>query len=271
MVTYATNINADIALACMLLNQSENSYSIRHAVDTAIVSRIAAKAMHKHPEEIQTIMAAALTMNVGMLRHQEQLQQKVDALSSQDIDIIRAHPEESVALLRAAGITNEDWLTYVLTHHENEDGSGYPMGKSKQEIPENAKILAVADRYCARVSARSYRKSLLPNAALRDLMVGDKEIVDPKISTCFIKELGIYPTGTFVQLQNGEIGVVTGKGSSTTTPIVHALIGPRGAPLSFPIKRDTAKQLFAVREVLPPERAAVRCTMQQLWGAEAAA
>jgi hypothetical protein len=71
-------------------------------------------------------------------------------------------------------------------------------------------------------------------------------------------------------MQNGEIGVVTGRGLTTTTPIVHALIGPRGAPLSFPIRRETAKSLHAIRDVLEQDKAAVAFTMQQLWGAEAA-
>jgi HD-GYP domain-containing protein (c-di-GMP phosphodiesterase class II) len=271
VITSATNINSDIALACMLLNQEESSYAVRHAVDTAIVSLVIAKAMRKSPDETQAMMAAALTMNVGMLRDQEHLQQKAEALSEKDVMLIRSHPQQSVDMLRTAGVTHEEWLSYVLLHHENENGTGYPFGKTSDEIPENVKIIAIADRYCARVSARSYRKTLLPNAALREIMVTDKDIVDPQIVSRLIKILGIYPTGTFVQLQNGEIGVVTGKGASTTTPVVHALLGPRGAPLSFPIKRDTAKALFAVREVLHPDRAAVRCTMQKLWGAEAAA
>ena len=67
------------------------------------------------------------------------------------------------------------------------------------------------------------------------------------------------------------MGVVSGRGRTTTTPTIHALIGPRGAPLSFPIKRDTSKELHAIRDVLHPEQAAVRVSMQQIWGLEAAA
>ncbi len=72
-----------------------------------------------------------------------------------------------------------------------------------------------------------------------------------------------------MRLENGEIGVVTGKGAEAATPTVHALVGPRGAPLSFPIKRDTAKPLHGVREVVTGEHAVLRVSLQQLWGAEA--
>jgi HD-GYP domain-containing protein (c-di-GMP phosphodiesterase class II) len=270
VITFAADLNVDIALACILLNQGAGNYAIRHSIDTALVSLLIARAMKKTPEESQKIVAAALTMNVGMLRQQEQLQNKEDPLSTKEIDIIRTHPAEGVSMLKQAGIVDADWLSYVLLHHENEDGTGYPLGKSYQEIPENAKILAIADRYCARISARNYRKSLLPNAALRDILLADKKTIDPTLAACFIKELGIYPTGTYVRLQNGEIGIVTSKGKTTTTPIAHSLVGPRGAPLSFPIKRDTSKELFSIREVLHEDQAAVRVSMQQLWGEEAA-
>jgi HD-GYP domain-containing protein (c-di-GMP phosphodiesterase class II) len=266
---FATKINPDVALACILLNQEAGSYPVRHCIDTALVSLLVATSMKKPPEEILMTTAAALTMNVGMLRQQEAMQNSSEPLTEEDKKLIHDHPLESVDMLKKAGIDDPNWLSYVLQHHENEDGSGYPLGKASGDIPDCAKIISIADRYCARVSGRSYRKSLLPNAALRDILLADKKNIDPALTTCFIRELGIYPTGTFVKLQNGEIGVVTGKGETTTTPHVHALIGPRGAPLSFPIKRDTSKQLYAIREVLDEDQAAVRFSMQQLWGDEA--
>lgn len=269
-IIYAVKIDPDIALASILHNQETGIYPVRHSIDTAVVSLLVARAMQKPAEEILLITAAALTMNIAMLRLQEKLQSSGEPLTEAEQETIREHPREGVRMLQQAGIDNAEWLSYVLQHHENEDGSGYPSGKTGSEISLNAKIISIADRYCARVSARSYRKSLLPNAALRDILLADKKNIDPVLATTFIRELGIYPTGTYVRLENGEIGVVTGKGSSTTTPMVHALIGPRGAPLAMAIKRDTAKKLYAIRDVLNEEDAAIRFSMQQLWGPMAA-
>lgn len=269
VLNFATDLNHDIVLACILHNQSGARYAVRHCVDTATVAILVGKALKKSSDEVQAIAAAALTMNVGMLRDQEQFQLKPGELSPDELAIIHNHPKRSMELLLEAGVQDKDWLSYVLLHHENEDGSGYPLGKISTEIPENAKIIAISDRYCARVSARSYRKSLLPNAALRDILLSEKKNLDPTIATSFIRELGIYPTGTFVRLENGEIGIVTGKGNTTTTPFIHALIGPRGAPLAFPIKRDTSKSLYTIRDVLHEEQAAFRLTLQQIWGDEA--
>ena len=268
-IVVATFLDTDVALGCILLHQ-EGNYSARHCVDTAIVAIVIARALKKTEEEITLLAAAALTMNLSMLRQQERLQEKSDGLSAEEQELIYRHPQESVEQLMAAGIRDEAWLSWILAHHENEDGSGYPSKKRGPEIPQNAKIISVADRYCARVCARSYRKSLLPNAALRDILVGGKTTVDLMLVTLFIRELGTYPIGTFVKLENGEVGVVTSKGATTTTPFVHSLIGPRGAPLSMPIKRDTQKPLHAIREVLHRDQVPIRFTMRQLWGEIAA-
>ncbi|MBY0572990.1 MAG: HD domain-containing protein [Undibacterium sp.] len=268
-VVVATSLDTNVALGCILLHQDGN-YSARHCVDTAVVAIVIARGLKKTNEEIVYLAAACLTMNLSMLRQQERLQEKSDGLSAEDQEIISRHPIESVNQLKAAGITDEDWLSWILHHHENEDGSGYPNKKRSAEIPQNAKIISIADRYCARVCSRSYRKSLLPNAALRDILIGGKTTIDLMLVTLFIRELGTYPIGTFVKLENGEIGVVTSKGTTTTTPYVHSLIGPRGAPLSMAIKRDTQKPLQAIREVLHRDQVQIRFSMRQLWGEIAA-
>lgn len=268
-IVVATFLDTDVALGCILLHQ-EGNYSARHCVDTAIVSIVIARALKKSEEEITMLAAAALTMNLSMLRQQERLQEKSEGLSPEEQELIYKHPQESVDQLIAAGVRDEAWLSWILFHHENEDGSGYPGKKRGPEIPQNSKIISIADRYCARVCARSYRKSLLPNAALRDILIGGKTTVDLMLVTLFIRELGTYPIGTFVKLENGEIGVVTSKGATTTTPYIHSLIGPRGAPLSMPIKRDTQKPLHAIREVLHRDQVPIRFSMRQLWGEIAA-
>jgi HD-GYP domain-containing protein (c-di-GMP phosphodiesterase class II) len=226
--------------------------------------------MKKTSEEIEAIMAAALTMNIAMLRQHDLLAHKEDPLTDKESELIKGHAEGSVEQLKQAGVSHPDWLAYVRLHHENEDGSGYPIGKGISEVPQNAKIVAYADRYCAAVVNRKYRKTLLPNAALRDVLVASGKPRDPLIAAYFIKELGTYPPGAFVRLQNGEIGVVTRRTRTAPAPVVHSFIGPRGAPLSFPIQRDTSRDLHVIREIVPAHQVKLCFSMQQLWGDEAA-
>jgi HD-GYP domain-containing protein (c-di-GMP phosphodiesterase class II) len=261
----ATYLDADVALGCILLHQ-KGGYAIRHCVDVAIVAILVGRALKKNDDEIVFLVAACLTMNISMLKQQELLQEKREGLSAQEQEIIFHHPEQSVSMLKSAGVNDESWLTWVLQHHESEDGTGYPGKKRSAEISQNAKIISIADRYCARICSRSYRKSLLPNAALRDILIAGKSTVDLMLVALFIRELGTYPIGTFVKLENGEIGVVTSKGASATTPYVNLLTDPWGAPLAVTIKRDTQKNMHGIREVMHRDQVLVKFNMRHLWG-----
>eukprot|EP01032_Pedospumella_encystans_P029866 gene29866-33710_t len=117
-------------------------------------------------------------MNVAMLGAHDRLQASGAPLGDADHHLVQSHPQAGVVLLRQAGIEHAGWLACVLAHHENEDGTGYPGGKTGPYVPESAKLVALADRYCARLAPRRYRKRMTPNAALRDLLLdGDKEAV----------------------------------------------------------------------------------------------
>jgi HD-GYP domain-containing protein (c-di-GMP phosphodiesterase class II) len=271
LVTAAVDLHPDVALACILHNQGAGPYAVRHSVDTAIVALLVARALKKSPAGVMTIILGALTMNLGMLEHQERLQRSRGPLSELDMKLIRTHPETGAALLRAAGIDDKGWLDCVLLHHESENGSGYPFGWHGAQIPEAAKLVALADRYCASVSARIYRKSLAPNAAMRDVLREGETTIDAALAAVFIREFGIYPIGTLVRLANGEIGVVTRKGRNTITPLVAALAGPRGAALPVIVWRDTGNERHAICEVLSEADAGLGFRLDHLWGRVASA
>lgn len=256
-------INTDIALASIFLAQIAGTYAVRHSIETAIVAMLLAQASGKTEKEIMTLACAALTMNVGMLDMHDQLQHR-SMLSREEQNAIRRHPEQSVSILRRAGVEDEDWLQCVLHHHENDDGSGYPFGKQRDEIPPNARWLALADRYCAQVSARNYRKSMLPAKAMEALA---RDTEDGLFQT-IVKEIGPYPPGTFVRLQNGELGVVSQRGD--TAPVVHALQTSNGESLlPTPPARDAADPACRIEAALHEDEAEIRVGMKQIWGEQA--
>lgn len=275
LVTAAVQLNADVAVACILHGQSGVPYAVRHCVDTAVVAQLLALALKKPDQDIQTITLAALTMNVGMLAAHDRLQMFNGPLSEDDHRLVQAHPQAGVVLLRQAGISHPGWLACVLAHHENEDGSGYPGGKAGAYVPESAKLLALADRYCARLARRRYRPGMTPNAALRDLLLEARNTLDGLLPAVLIRELGIYPIGTCVRLLNGEVGVVMRKGLNSTSPWVASLLGPGPActPLAPPVQRDTRNEPHAIREVLQLDeldRLGLAFGMEQVWGRAAA-
>jgi len=275
LVHGAIDLNTDIATASILHNQAQAPYAARHSVNTAVIAVLLARARQRSRNDVMTVTLAALTMNTGMLEYHQRWHDSSAVLDPADHARKLAHPAESVRLLRAAGVNDEAWLHCVLHHHENEDGTGYPHGKVGAQIPLLSKLVALADRYCARVSERRYRPTMAAHGALRDMLLEARTTLDTHLVSLVIKELGIYPIGTYVRMMNGEVGVVSRRGLQSTTPHVESVIGPRGAPLEVFLQRDTRHARHAIREVLTNAQVAALhappLRMAQVWGRAAVA
>lgn len=257
-VAYAVERGPDVAIACILLNQIAGRYSVRHCIDTAVIASVLARAMGKPPLEVMTIAAAALTMNAGMMREIEHFHDRNLPLSSDERALVRSHPVESAELLRCAGVGDEHWIACVTQHHENHDGSGYPGGLREADIDADAKLVGMADRYCACVSARNYRRSMTPPLALAKLRADPAN--DPELVAFFEECIGAYPPGTLVKLENGERGVVAAAAA------VHVLRDAAGAAVS--LVRRTGDTPIA--EALHEDEAHLRFSMKAVWGPLAA-
>jgi HD-GYP domain-containing protein (c-di-GMP phosphodiesterase class II) len=256
----------DIVLASIFLNQIAGSYAVRHCTEAAIVACIIARAMGKTPAEVQVVAAAALTMNVGMVRQAELFQGREGALSSEERALVRRHPSDSVNMLRWAGINDDEWLDLVMLHHENDDGTGYPEGRLGDQISQNAKLIGLADRYCAFVSARNYRRSLLPPDALGKLGTEHAMPVDPALLLLFREELGPYPPGTLVRLENEALGVISARKDAGGALRVHVLRDAAGTALPLAEMRMSTEPGCAIAEALHEDQARLRFTMQHIWG-----
>ncbi|UGQ48382.1 HD-GYP domain-containing protein [Massilia endophytica] len=266
----AVALEPNVALACVFLNQIAGTYAVRHCIETAIVVTMVAGAMRKPLKEMQSLTAAALTMNVGMLREHDSFQRKPGALEPHEMAIVHRHPERSAELLKSAGVTDEEWISCVLMHHENADGSGYPGGKTCDEVTQNARLLNLADRYCARVSSRNYRSSLLPDAALKKLTGDCSHDADPALSDYFHQVLGPFPPGCLVQLENGETGVVAHRDPASGMLEIHCLRDPAGNKVEVAMQRLSGQPGCAIHCALSEDDADLRFSMKQVWGALAA-
>lgn len=268
-VVRAVDLNPDVALATIFLSQIAGTYAVRHCIETAVVTVVVARSMGKSAADIQTVAAAALTMNVGMLRHNDTFQNKSSPLSSEEMAIVRSHPEQSADLLKYAGVRDEEWISCVLLHHENDDGSGYPAGVASPEVTLNAKLLSLADRYCAQVSARNYRKSILSDQALRNLREDKAAPVDPTLLEHFQAELGDFPPGCLVRLVDGEIGVVSRRQGCSNGLQVHCLRDTSGAMLPQALPRCLTDGEWRITEALTEDQASTRFSLKQIWGEQA--
>ncbi|GAA5786874.1 hypothetical protein GCM10007860_28710 [Chitiniphilus shinanonensis] len=270
MVENASRTEPNVALAMVMLRQ-EGRYATRQMVNVAVVARLVAVSMNLPPDEVRAVVCAALTMNLTKVPLQEALQQQAEPLTPQQREEMERHPREARDLLLRAGINDPTWLDAVLQHHEHIDGSGYPAHLVDGAIVLGAQLLALADLFCARVTSRAYRPAVASNVALRGILLERGKGIDPVVAGHFIKTLGVYPPGLMVRLANGEIGIVVKQGSKANCPVVASVIGPRGAPLSLVLRRDTAVDLYTIRETVDPNEFSAYVRMESIWGDSARA
>lgn len=261
--SYEQDANASLAT---LLFCEKRKYPFIHSVHTALMCEVTLHALGWPPEERLSTIAAALTMNIAMFHLQERLHSQKGPLSEQQRQEIQNHPIRGFDILRGLGVTDQVWLDAVLGHHERLDGSGYPGALKSDDISVPARVVAIGDLYCAKISSRAYRKSLLPSNALRELFLETPQNIDGSIVKLLIKKVGMYPPGTFAELTNGEIAVVTQVGEEVQYPVLKSVVGMSGTPRTIPLFRDCRMEEFRIKKIIDQSDVGIEVNRYILWG-----
>jgi HD-GYP domain-containing protein (c-di-GMP phosphodiesterase class II) len=258
--------NVDPALGALILDQEAHYIDLHPILCAILIEKLTKR--RKIPEQDRLpFIAAALTQNIGMWHEQDILSTQTTPLSDKQRKVINEHPYKSREIMKTVGIDDKAWLDTILFHHERIDGKGYPSGLSGDAIPESARMLALADIYSAMILPRQYRDGLYVKKALRDIFMQRGSTVDESLAQMLIKEIGIYPPGAFVMLNNGEVAIVLKHNvKQANCPQVLSVISPRGLPYEIPRKRETElEQIFAIEKVVSrPEN--LKINLNQIWG-----
>ncbi len=252
------------ACICVLMRSDTQRYATAHTMNVATVVELVARRMDWSAEQRKVAMCAAMTMNVGMQELYVKLFNQRDPLTPEQKQEIHQHPIKSHALLKAAGVNNEAWLTAVLQHHESPGGQGYP--KQLQAVDQMAEMLHLADIFCAKVSPRAYRKPIPANQVAKELFVQEGRGGQNPIPAMIIKEIGIYPPGCFVKLESGETAIVVRRGENANAPVVYSIASGQGTPYVEPQKRDSWRKGYAITGMVPSEKIITRIDIPKLWG-----
>jgi len=248
-------INANSTLAAVHLADSF-SYSVLHPLHTAILCEMLMRRLSFTDEQEQTVISAALTMNIGMHDLQNELFAQTTPLTDEQKLAINQHPQKSVEILKQAGITDKHWLNIVGQHHERINGEGYPDKLAGKAIHQGAKVIALADMYAAMITPRAYRKPIMAQQALKDIFSERGKSVDDQLTLMLIREVGIYPPGSFVTLANGDIAIVikraTVKNGKTIAPSVCSIVGPRGGMYSRYRTHDSSMDQYKITGICQP-------------------
>lgn len=253
----------DAVIAIIMLTMDHRRYPTVHCLQVGGLCEMLAKRLGWGKEERLSLLCAALTMNIGMHDLQQILASQREPLTPEQQRGIREHPEQGVALLRQSGVESDDWLTTVEAHHETPRGTGYPHGITG--VGEHTVLLRILDIFCAKISPRMYRKPMSGMQAERSLYSDAELAAGNPFIPALIKELGLYPPGSFVKLANGEIAIVLRRSADIKTPLVLSLINGKGDPLIEPIRRDTRRDGCSVSNEIPRSSVLLGIDPSKFW------
>lgn len=183
-------------------------------------------------QDILSLLLAGMLHHAGLARVPIAIRQKSSALTREERLAIRNAMHEGVEYLRACGINDDNTLLAIEHSQERIDGSG-PLGMSGSEIPYMARIVGLLSFFEALIHYRPYRQRMLPRDAIRDIILHHKSAFDTSLLKALIDAASLYPIGTYVQLNSGDIGqVIHIHPRLPLRPVIRLCMNRAGQPLT---------------------------------------
>jgi hypothetical protein len=180
---YAATMNA----LCQAV-ETKDYYTRGHGDRVSRGAVMIARQISMNSARTDAIRFAGMLHDVGKLGVPTQVLQKTGPLTEDEFATIQLHPMRGLEIVREIGFLYEA-LNGIMHHHERIDGRGYPMGLAGHEIPEFARVIAVADAFDSMTSTRSYREAKSIDQAIVELRKGAGTQFDPLIVQAFIAAL----------------------------------------------------------------------------------
>jgi len=210
-------------------------FMILNLVNVCILAIEVGSGLGYSDHELINIGIGAFLHDIGMSRYKNLFSQP-RGLTPQEKKKIQNHPLDGIDQLESIRQALEPLtLKIVEQEHERIDGSGYPHGLKTDSIDEYAQIVGMVDVYEALTHKRSYRDSYPPMEAIK-IILKDKTSFSPKILKAFLEKVGLYPKGTFVELNTKEVAqVIRQTPKMPSCPVVSVVYDYEGK------KADTEK------------------------------
>lgn len=232
----------------MAMRVPMRSHAVAHSFAVAATAVSLGIWLEQDDKTLATLARAALTMNIASLALHDDCATRRGPLEAQSRQDIGGHPQLAASLLTQTPGIDLRWIDTVEQHHENLDGSGYPYGNSRDAIPLEARILRVADVWCALVNPGADRIGAPPKAILGQLFQQERRRLDDRVLFELRRRFGAYPPGSLVRLMNRETAVVTAWSEGAAAPkFVVSILTPSGEIEARPKVRLTSRPAHAIR------------------------
>jgi HD-GYP domain-containing protein (c-di-GMP phosphodiesterase class II) len=220
------------ALVWLTQLKNRDEYTSMHSINVCVLSLLFGRFLGLTEQELRYLGLGALLHDVGKMRIPANILNKPGRLDSNEETLMRRHPEFGYALLKSHDDIHPAVLEIALSHHERYDGSGYPRGLKGKGVNSYALIVSVIDFYDAVTSDRAYHIGISPHEALNMMYAVAAKSFPKELVESFIQCLGIYPIGSLVELESGEVGVVmTVNRERRLNPILTLVLDGKKRPL----------------------------------------
>lgn len=251
--------NPDALVWLSRLRQTDQ-YSYDHSLDVSAHVMIFGRYLGLGEESIAALGMAGMLQDVGKLRLPVRLLQKAGPVSPREYEIFKTHVEYSLQVLADSPHATPQVLEIVARHHERCDGSGYPHGLKGNEVGLMGEIAGICDIYCAMTRERPYGEAASSQSALDAVRAQRGTCFSESTVDQFVQCIGLYPVGTLVELNSGEVAVVVAQNRiRRLKPRVMILLGPDKKPNPYPHTLDLLYDLpsatgepYAIIRALPP-------------------
>lgn len=200
-----------VAIAALLRIRTLGEYSYAHAMACAVWAALLARELGFSRADIDRLAVGCSILDIGKVQIPPEMLENPQSLTPEEWQVMQGHVDSGLVLAEEAGVDDPKVLQMLHTHHERHDGSGYPHGLEGNAIPIFGRIAGIVDSYDAMISERPYSKAISSFAAIRELQAHADSLYQQEIVDHFIKAIGVFPVGTIVELNSGEVAVVVAQ------------------------------------------------------------
>jgi HD-GYP domain-containing protein (c-di-GMP phosphodiesterase class II) len=206
-ITESVVRNPDAATLLVQMQQKSGE-SFSRAMHVSVTMSIFGRFLQLPRESIELLGLLGLLQDAGKLKLPSALLEKREPLTEEEAALYQTHVDNSVEILtKTAGLPNE-LPGLASLHHEHFDGSGYPRGLRGVAIALPGMIAAIVDAFDTLVAPPPQGKHMSPSNALNVIYKGRGSLFQPALVEQFIQCVGVYPVGSAVELNTGEVGIV---------------------------------------------------------------
>lgn len=188
--------------------KNKDSYTYAHSIDACALAITFGRHLGLPKPELEQVAVGTLLFDIGKMKLPEELLEKPGRLTDAEFALMQAHVAHSVELMADAKGISQTSIEVAYSHHERHNGQGYPRGLTSDQTSVYGKIAAIVDCYDAITSDRPYSVAVSPHEAIRSLYEWRNVDFQEEVVEQFIQCLGVYPTGTLVELNTGQVGIV---------------------------------------------------------------